>query len=241
MLRGVELVEPGANFRGGKRRVRQRIDAGELQRLALVGRDQIEPVKRQLSFGLRIERDEFAGGAGQLRHAGHELVAKNAFRVVGKNDGVTHANFSREQRLDFRSGKLVRGHRRLAIEPAELLMLHEHAGLENRRRLARRGDRRDFFAVQDRGETRAGIVAPDEPGHGALCAQRGDVERDVGSAARGPGIATDVHHGDGRLRGNARGVAPDVVVEHDIPDHEDAQARDRFEQCGETFHESSQS
>jgi len=58
----------------------------------------------------------------------------------------------------------------------------------------------------------------------------GDVQGDVGRSARRPGVPFDVNDGDRRLRGDSRGVSPDVVVEHHVADDQNAQAADLLEE-----------
>ena len=62
----VALVEPGADRGRGERGAGRRLDPGELERLALVRRDQVESAKGQLVPGLGVERGEFSGVAGHL-------------------------------------------------------------------------------------------------------------------------------------------------------------------------------
>src|SRR5690606_746035 len=134
------------------------------------------------------------------------------------------------------TAQLIRRRRRLAVEPAELLVLDEHAGLDDGRRAAGRGEGGDLFLREDFGQLLARGVGPEVAGDGAAGAERGEVQGYVGGAAGGPGVARDVDHGHGRLRRNARGVAPDVVIEHHVADDEDAEAGDLFQERGKTFH-----
>jgi hypothetical protein len=60
----------------------------------------------------------------------------------------------------------------------------------------------------------------DHAHQGAAGAQAGDVERDVGGAARPVLGVLDVHHRNRCFLGNTTGVAQPVTVEHDVADHQ---------------------
>ncbi len=88
-------------------------------------------------------------------------------------------------------------------------------------------------AAEQRAEEAAVVVLAHPAEEVGAGAERGEVEGDVRRAAGDGGLAVDAHDGDGRLGREARGVAPHVLVEHDVADHEDALLRDGFEDGGE--------
>jgi len=54
-------------------------------------------------------------------------------------------------------------------------------------------------------------------------AEASEVVGHIGRAARYVGVACHRDHWHWRFRGDPRGIAHDVVVEHDVSDHDDAQ------------------
>ncbi len=152
-------------------------------------------------------------------------IVEHAFGVVGQNDGVARGDFLREQRLGLRGANQVGLWRRFPIDAAKLLALHHHPRLHDGLAVAGRAERGNFFVMQGRGELAAGFVLPEITGDGAARAERSEVERDVASATGGPRFAIDVDDGHGRLGRNARGVAPDVAIEHDVANHQHAGPR----------------
>jgi hypothetical protein len=237
----VEPVQPGADFRGGVGRVWDRLKAGQLERLALVWRDEIKVAEGQLALRFGIEGDKLAGGPGEFRDLGDQLIGKDALGVVGENHGVGRADRFTQQNPGLGRGDGVVTLGRLAVEAAELLVLHQHAGLDDGGTGARRGEGGDALFLQDLGEFGPGLIRADETGHGAAGAERGEVEGDIGRPAGRPRIAGNVHHRHRGLGRNAGGITPDVVVEHHIADDEDVQPGDLPEQGGQAFHRISHS
>ena len=64
------------------------------------------------------------------------------------------------------------------------------------------------------------VVVADDPGQHRVTAQSDDVHGDIRRAAGHKALALEIHHGHGRFGRDARNVAPDVAVQHDIADHQ---------------------
>ena len=190
----------------------------------------------EFALGLRVEGDEFAGGAGELGDAGNHLIVENALGIVGDDHGIAGGDFLGEQRLRLQGGHPVGRGWGLKIDPAELLALHHYAGLYDRLGRARRFDYGDFFALERLGQLGARFVRAHESADRATSAERGDIECDVGGTAGGPRLAGDIDHGHRGLGRDAGSISPDVAVQHDIADDQNAQACDFFEQRRERFH-----
>ena len=107
------------------------MEAGEFEGFAFVRGDKIEAVKCEGVLRLGVQGDEFAGGAGEGGDAGDELVGKDAFGVVGEDDGVVRADGGAEKFFGGVGGDGVGGGRGLAIEATKLLALDEHAGFDD--------------------------------------------------------------------------------------------------------------
>ncbi|MCX6943176.1 MAG: hypothetical protein NT173_00165 [Opitutales bacterium] len=231
----VALVEPRADLGGRVGRVGRQLHPRELERLALVGRDQVEVAEGERAARLGVEGDERAGGAGQRGHPGDELVVQDALGVVGEDHGVAGGDVPREQGLGLGGAHAVVGGRGLAVDPAQLLPLHHHAGFHDRLPPARRAEGLDALGLQHLAQLAARLVLPEEAGDRAVGAQRGEVQGDVAGAAGRPGLAVHVDHRHRRLGRDARGITPDVAVEHQVADNKDAQARDFAEQAGQAL------
>ena len=216
--------------------MRGRLKARELQRLAFVRRDQVEPVEIEAAPRLRIQGDELARGPGQASELTEHRVVQDALGVVGEDHGVAVRQRRPDQGGQTIEWHLVGGRGGLPVEPAELLLPHQHAGLDDGRGIPRGGNRINAALPQELREAPAALVVPEAAHHRAARAEGGEVQGDVGGAPRGPGVTRDVDHRHRRLRGDAGGVAPDVVVEHHIADHEDAQALQAPEELGQIAH-----
>ena len=65
-------------------------------------------------------------------------------------------------------------------------------------------------------------VLADDAGDGRLRAEGAQVVDDVGRAAGDVGVPVGVHHHHRRFRRDAADPAPDVLIQHDIADDQDA-------------------
>ena len=77
------------------------------------------------------------------------------------------------------------------------------------------------------------VIAADQAHDGGFGGELADIAGYVGRAARIVGFAGDVHHWDGRFRGNARDLAPDELVKHKVADDEDALAGEPGDEAAE--------
>ena len=157
-------------------------------------------------------------------------LRQQAFRVIGEDDRVGRLHLGAEPGHGLGGVHRVMLCRRLAVEAAQLLVLRDHPGLDDGLPGSGQVDGLDAVPPQDVGELAAGLVVLNAAGGDGLRPKRHEIERDVGPGPGRVGVALDVHNGHRRLGRNARGIAPDVVIQHDVPDHQDAQTGDLLEQ-----------
>jgi len=205
-------------------------DPGEQRGFLAVGSDQIQAGKNERALGFGIEGDEFPRGPAQCGGACHHGIVQQAFGVIRQDHGVRRPNGGAEQGIELGRLDVIGRRRRLAIQPAKLLVLDQHPGLHDRRPASWRREDRNAFVGQNRFQLGTGVVAAHETGHRALGSERGDIEGNVPGSARGVGIVIDVDDRHRSLGRDPGGVTPHVMVKHHVSDDEDAQAGDFFKQ-----------
>ena len=155
-----------------------------------------------------------------------ERLSEKPLAVIGGNDGIGLGDGAVEvggDAVEFLRGKLKGA---LAIDAHDLLAAGDDAGFE---------DGGESGALENAGgidaggaeqfeQTAGGPIGSDGTGERDAIGELAEVAGDVGGAAGIVGFAGDVDGGDGRFGRNARGLAPDELVQHEVAGNEDTLA-----------------
>jgi hypothetical protein len=118
----------------------------------------------------------------------------------------------------------------LLVDPQQLLVLRDDPRLGDGRPGRIDNDARvQAGTLKESMEVFAGRVGATDPDQCRRGVKPNQVGSDIAGAAKGLGAPPDVKHRDRGLGRNALDVAPEVLVEHKIAQHEDARALETFE------------
>ena len=223
--RRVALVEDAADLRrregvGGA----DALDLRELERLAAVRCDEAHVVELEGGAGLRVEGDELVR-AGLAADGADDVARHDALRVVRDDDRVGRRDAGGEGLRDVVGGERVGGGRVLAVDAAELLVAAHDARLLDRAagRVGQDVVEQDAAPAEDRAELLRPGVGPHRADEVHRHAEGAEVARHVGGPAGRVGVAVGLDDGHGRLGRNACRIAPEIVVQHQVPDDENAE------------------
>ena len=209
---------------------------GQFHRLLVVGREEVQSVGFISSRRLGIEGDKAAMLPDHLRDSRDQAGRQEALGVIGQNHPVTFRDLLLQSapRLFRGEGRAVTRGILLGVDAAKLLVAHDHPCLgDGGSGLEESAVKHDAPAGQMREQFPAAEVAADRADDFDGGAERSRIGGDVRGAAGRVRFPVLLDHRHGRLGGNARGVAPDVVVEHHVADHEDAETGDLPEQLAD--------
>ncbi len=193
-------------------------------KLLPVGRDQGGAAVDAVVAALGIDDHRLALRVGGRDHVADDARGERALGVVGQHHradarhGFEHAG----DQLVFARRVDRRGHFPIGAQQMGGKMLGHEAHLA--RGLARRIDDQFEFDVgmglERGGERAAGLVVADHADEDAAGAERHQIARDIAGAADHQLAALDRDHRRRRLRRDARDVAIDELVQHQIADAE---------------------
>ena len=169
-----------------------------------------------LDLGVDENGDALLPGKGQ--DLVHELLRHDPLVVVRDDDPGVGVFF---QKADDPDADLVRdGLLLFLIDPHDLLVLGVDARLDRRRPGRVHEDTAPFADVALDPDSL--LVVPHDADDERDRPQLGQVAADVPGPAEARGALPDLDHGHGRFGRDAGDVAPDVFVEHQVAEDEDA-------------------
>ena len=154
-----------------------------------------------------------------------ETRGDDAFGVVGNDDGVRARELARAFLEQTRLRVAADGGRRFVIDAKQLLTLSEDPHLACGLASVADGDQPYPAGLTGLRELPSRLVVARDADERRAPAERHDVRRGVGGAARHRPPAAEADNRHGRFGRDPRRVAVEVLVQHEVADDEDGLVR----------------